>query len=76
MDWNHCYYIGNYVLVLSERQKKILQRKERLIKEKRKEKENIDYGERKDRLQRKELKITEKGKKDYMHFLFSSYFKK
>ena len=34
--------------------KKILQRKERLIKEKRKEKENIDYGERKDRLQRKE----------------------
>ena len=34
-----------------------------MIKEKRKEKENIDYGERKDRLQRKELKITEKGKR-------------
>ena len=42
----------------------------------RKEKEKIYYGEREDRLQRKELKITEKGKKDYMHFLFSSYFKK
>ena len=35
--------------------KKRLQRKERLITEKRKEKENIDYGERKDRLQRKAI---------------------